>query len=478
MIKKEKNAKTKQASRNTVFTHLFKVVYLLGELGVANLAIVLSFFIVSARKPLEFELSFRDYVSTIPLLMVLAVIYIDYLGMTQFFRKTYADVFSGSIIFSFMTILSTSTIAFFFKWFLLSRYVLVLAGFIMVILSFIWSGVCLRISKIIYRRGKLLIIASKREEADHFFSKVQHELASLHIDYIGYSVSTDPDVLHGLIDRSTEVMIAPTIGEELKSDLLLYCADRDKTIYVVPQFSDLIFTKFRVLQFYDMPTFMIDSLGLTFQQRLFKRIFDFTFSLVVLLVTLPLQLVIALSIRLDSKGPPIYTQDRTTLDGRIYRVFKFRTMVQDAEARFGDHLSAKGDPRLTRLGKLLRDTRLDELPQFLNILIGDMSVVGPRPERPGLISEIESNVPGFTQRLKVKSGLTGLAQIFGKYDTNPEDKLRFDMLYIRNYSFLLDMRLIAQTARAMLPSNIYSRKFTADNFEASSAGKESTQTVR
>lgn len=459
-------------SRSSAFTHLFKVFYLLGQLLLVNLTIVISFGLVAASRSIEFELSFQDYRSTVPLLMLFAVVYIDYLGMTQFLRKNYADMFSSSIIFSFLTILTTSTIAFFFRWFLLSRYVLVLAFFILIVLTFLWSSVCLKVSKLIYRRGKLLIIATTREEADRLFSKVQYELSGRHMDYIGYTTSKRRRYLFTLIDQSTEVMVSPKVNEALKSHLLLYCADKDKTIYVVPHFSDLVFTKFRVLQFYDMPTFMIDSLGLTYQQRLFKRIFDILFSLAVVLTTLPLQLVLIILITLESPGPAVFAQERTTLDGRVYKVLKFRTMVDDAERRYGDHLSQKDDPRVTKLGRFLRNTRIDELLQFYNILTGDMSVVGPRPERPALLDAIEQEVPGFTQRLKVKSGLTGLAQVYGKYDTKPEDKLRFDIMYIRNYTFLMDLRIIAATIRAMLPFNIYSQKVDTANFEVVPAGEE------
>ena len=458
--------KKKTVSRSSIFTHLFKVLYLLGELAMVNLAIMLSFALISTVRSLEFELSLRDYFSTVPLLMLFAAIYIDYLGMPQFLRKNYADMFSSSIIFSFMSILTTSTIAFFFRWFLLSRYALVLAFFLLIILSFVWSSLCLKISKMIYRRGKLLIIATSREEADHLYGKVQFELASRHIDYIGYTCSVRREELFSHIDQSTEVMMSPRVHEALKSSLLLYCADKDKTIYVVPRFSDLVFSKFRVLQFYDMPTFMIDSLGFTFQHRLFKRIFDILFALFVLIVTSPLQLLLAILIRLDSPGPAVFAQERTTLNGRVYKVLKFRTMVYNAEKKYGSHLADKDDPRITRMGRILRGTRMDEILQFYNILLGDMSVVGPRPERPALVNAIEAEVPGFTQRLKVKSGLTGLAQIHGKYDTTPEDKLRFDIMYIRNYSFLLDLQIIAATIRAMLPAGHFARKAEIVNFEA------------
>ena len=126
-------------------------------------------------------------------------------------------------------------------------------------------------------------------------------------------------------------------------------------------------------------------------------------------------------------------------------------MVQDAEENFGEYQSGPDDPRVTKVGRLLRNTHMDELPQFLNILFGDMSVVGPRSDRPSTIEAFESDIPGYNQRLKVKSGLTGLAQVYGKYNTDPEDKLRFDMMYIKNYSFVLDVRIILKTIQSVLP---------------------------
>jgi lipopolysaccharide/colanic/teichoic acid biosynthesis glycosyltransferase len=197
---------------------------------------------------------------------------------------------------------------------------------------------------------------------------------------------------------------------------------------------------------------MIDNLGLTFQQRVFKRAFDITFSLGALILSAPLQLIIALAICVNSHGSALYSQDRITLSGRIYKVYKFRTMVDAAEEKFGAYQSSMDDERVTPIGRFLRNTHLDELPQFLNILKGDMSTVGPRSDRPTTVGEFEDNIPGYNQRLKVKSGLTGLAQVFGKYNSNPEDKLRFDMMYIKNYSFLNDMKIILQTIRTMLPS--------------------------
>ena len=437
--------------RRSLLAHLFKLLYILVEVLIVNLSLVAAFFIVYDRTTPLFQQSFSDYMSTMPLMTIAAVIYIDFFGMTHFFRKNRTDMIVVSFRFVFLVVITAAAIAFAFQWFTFPRWVMAVGSAIMLVVTIFWTVACLEISKRIYSKGRMLIVAKSKADADKIYIKIRHELKTLHINYLGFVKEADKAKVYRAIDKSTEVMISPSVKEETKSELFLYCANMDKTVYVIPQFADLIYTKFRVVQFHDMPTFMIDSLGLTFQQRLFKRFFDIVFSFIIIILTWPIQLLIALAVRLDSPGPILYSQERITESGRIYIVYKFRTMVQDAEENFGEYQSGPDDPRVTKVGRLLRNTHMDELPQFLNILFGDMSVVGPRSDRPSTIEAFESDIPGYNQRLKVKSGLTGLAQVYGKYNTDPEDKLRFDMMYIKNYSFVLDVRIILKTIQSVLP---------------------------
>lgn len=438
--------------RHSINAHLFKLLFIIVELFVVNLSFIASLYILYDKTIETFGRSLSDYFSSAPYLTIAALLYIDYLGMTHFFRKNHTDVVYSAFQFVFLVTVTSAAIPYVFQYYLFSRWSIVLGSVLMMLLTSIWSILCLKISKIIYSKGKLLIIAATPEDADRLYVKVRSELRTLHINYLGYTLMDDLPRVYKLIRYSTEVMVSSAVSEAEKSQIFLHCANLDKTIYVVPQFSDLIYTKFRTIQFHDMPTFMIDSLGLTFQQRLLKRIFDVIFSLLALIITLPLLIFIALMVRLDSHGPALYSQDRITQFGKVYKVYKFRTMIDAAEKKFGAYQSSLDDPRVTKIGKFLRNTHLDELPQFLNILKGDLSVVGPRSDRPTTVGEFEDNIPGYHQRLKVKAGLTGLAQIYGKYNSDPEDKLRFDMMYIKNYSFLGDMKIILQTIKTMLPS--------------------------
>lgn len=448
--------------RRSVATHFFKLAYVLVALGIQQGAMVLAFSLVYSGRALES--SIQSYIHSIPVMIVASLVFIDYFGMTHFFRKTHGDLVSACFKLVGLVMLITTAFAFFFQFFTFPRYVIVVGGALMFAGLAAWSMLTLQISYKVYANGKLGLVAVDRDDAVRLLRKARSGFKALHIDYVGWAPAGDPARVRRLIRISSEVLVSDSVPDSVKTDLLLACADMDRTVYMVPQFYELAYTRFRVIQFDDTPTFMIDNLGLTFQQRLFKRIFDLAFSLLALVLTLPIQLLLALLIRLDSRGPAIYTQERNTLNGKVFCVYKFRTMKKDAEARYGAYQSSETDPRLTRIGRFLRRHHLDELPQFLNVLKGEMSVVGPRSDRPITIDRFESRIPGYRQRLKVKSGITGLAQVMGHYNTDPEDKLRFDLMYMKNYSLLLDLRIIGLTILAVLRPNGHSKVKTTSDY--------------
>lgn len=233
--------------------------------------------------------------------------------------------------------------------------------------------------------------------------------------------------------------------------ILKYCYEKNIRTYAVPKISDILLKSSDELNLFDSPLFLSRNGGLTIEQEAAKRALDLILAFVAAVVTLPFFAVIALAVKITDRGPVFYTQTRLTKNGKEFEIYKFRTMIQNAEAVSGARLAAEKDPRiLPVVGTLLRRTRLDELPQIYNILKGDMSIVGPRPERPELAAEIEKEIPEFSYRLKVKAGLTGYAQVYGKYNTTSYDKLKLDLTYIRNYSMLLDLKLILMTPKIML----------------------------
>lgn len=231
--------------------------------------------------------------------------------------------------------------------------------------------------------------------------------------------------------------------------LLKYCYISGIRSYSVPKISDVLLRSSDEFTLFDTPLMLSRNMGLSIEQRWMKRIEDIVVALLMLLLFSPVFVIAAVSIKCTDHGPIFYRQERLTKDGQRFMIYKFRTMVVDAEKLSGPVLASEKDTRVLPIGRILRATRLDELPQILNILKGEMSVVGPRPERPNLADEIEKVLPEFSYRLKVKAGLTGYAQVYGKYNTTCYDKLKLDLMYIRKYSLLLDLKLILMTPKVM-----------------------------
>lgn len=255
-----------------------------------------------------------------------------------------------------------------------------------------------------------------------------------------------------IIDRAREYdgVIIGDLPARARNEIMKRCYSCNIRSYTVPKISDILLRTSVELNIFDAPLYLSRNLdGLAWDQLFFKRIEDVVISALMLLCTSPFFLVIAALIHFTDRGPVFYTQTRLTRNGKEFPIYKFRTMVVDAEKKSGPVKAGDRDTRILPVGRFLRATRLDELPQLINILKGDMSLVGPRPERPELARIITGNIPEFEYRLKVKAGLTGYAQIYGKYCTTSYDKLKLDLTYIRNYSIWLDLKLILMTPKVL-----------------------------
>lgn len=240
-------------------------------------------------------------------------------------------------------------------------------------------------------------------------------------------------------------VILYNVSKEARAQLLALCVERGKTVYLTPRIEDILLTNFENRHMVDTPLLKTKN---DTKEYTGKRILDVMLSLVMLLLFSPFMIVIAVCIKLEDRGDIFYRQKRVTMDGRVFDILKFRSMIPDAEKR-GFQPCTAHDDRITKVGRVIRATRLDETPQLLNILKGDMSIVGPRPERVEHVEKYTSQLPEFSYRLRVRGGLTGYAQIYGKYNTSAEDKLKMDMMYIERQSLLLDLQLILLTVKIM-----------------------------
>lgn len=248
--------------------------------------------------------------------------------------------------------------------------------------------------------------------------------------------------------RSYEAVIIGDIPSQTRNDILKHCYAENIRAYVVPKVSDLILMGSTEINLFDTPLLLTRNYGLSAEQLFVKRIMDIAISLCGLLVLSPFMLITALAIKLYDGGPVFYTQERLTRDRKVFNILKFRSM-RVAKEGDAEHITMQGDNRITPVGKIIRRTHFDEIPQLINILKGDMAFVGPRPEWKMCIEEYEQVVPEFAFRLKVKAGLTGYAQVYGKYNTTPYDKLKLDLTYIEKYSVWLDIKIILSTVKAL-----------------------------
>ncbi len=237
------------------------------------------------------------------------------------------------------------------------------------------------------------------------------------------------------------------ISVEERNVLLKYCYAHSIRVYLMPKITDVILMGAEELHLFDTPILLTREYSLSMEQRFFKRAIDIICSLFLLIITSPIMLLTAMAIKLYDGGPVLYKQIRCTKDQREFHIMKFRSMRTDAEKDGVARLAKKNDNRITPIGRVIRKCRIDELPQLINILRGDMSFIGPRPERPEIIAQYVELMPEFTYRMKVKAGLAGFAQVYGKYNTSPYDKLKLDLTYIENYSLWMDLKLMLLTLK-------------------------------
>lgn len=247
-----------------------------------------------------------------------------------------------------------------------------------------------------------------------------------------------------------DAVIINDVPAQIRNDILKYCYAKGLRTYVVPKVSDIIIGGADEINLFDTPLLLVKGRGISPAQKALKRAGDIILCLIALIPGLPIMAVVAACIRHEDHGPVFYKQKRVTEGGRIFEILKFRSMVVDADKIEGAVLATEDDPRITKTGRVIRAIRFDELPQILNILKGDMSWVGPRPEQVGYTEEFIKEMPEYAFRTKVIGGLTGYAQIYGKYNSSPYDKARLDLMYIENYSLFLDIKLLFMTVQILL----------------------------
>ena len=318
------------------------------------------------------------------------------------------------------------------------------------------------------RRGA--VIVGYNEKAFEVHNQIL-EHPALGLDVVGYVAVNQENIgknykdvnVHGSLPRLVDIIQSNKAAEVIIAleredhDLLVEVISKIEGkgigLKIVPDLYEILSGQARTSQLYGIPLIDIMPELMPEWEKKLKRISDIVISLIILIITLPLNILVSILIKIDSRGPVFFKQDRIGMNNKEFKIYKFRSMYEDAEKNTGPVWSTKDDPRVTRIGKLMRQLRIDEIPQFYNVLKGEMSLVGPRPERPYFVEMLSEQLPYYKRRLKVRPGITGWAQVKHKYDESIEDvkvKLRYDLFYIENMSLRMDIKILARTVLVVL----------------------------
>ena len=322
---------------------------------------------------------------------------------------------------------------------------------VQLVLIVIWIFGSRHIYSRLYRARRLLVIYGDRDPGDDLIHKMNSRKDKYDISDKVH-VSLGETEIHMMMRNYDGVIIWDLPSME-RNRYLKFCFAHSIRCYISPKISDIILMGSERIHLFDTPLLMSRNMGLAVDQRVAKRIMDILISGIGIVITSPIMLLIAIAVKAYDRGPVFYFQDRLTIGGKPFKICKFRSMCVDSEKN-GARLASKHDSRITPVGHVLRNLHLDEMTKLFNVFKGDMSLVGPRPERKTIMQEYEKELPEFYYRLKVKAGLTGYAQVYGKYNTTPYDKLKLDLFYIENYSFLLDIKLIFMTVKIFFQKEV------------------------
>lgn len=331
---------------------------------------------------------------------------------------------------------------------LLEGWMFLLMFLVQVAVNIFWTIICDRIYHRIYPPREVLLIHGNRPYADietKFNSRPDRFVVKKSID-----ISEGTEKIKEEIEGGFRTVLLWDIDSVNRNKLLKYCYSKSVRVYMMPKIPDVLVKGAESVHLFDTPLLLTRENALSVEQRLTKRIFDLVLAILLTVILSPFMLITAILIKLYDKGPVLYKQIRCTAGGREFKILKFRSMKVDAEKDGVARLASKGDSRITPIGKFIRAVRIDEIPQLFNIIKGDMSFIGPRPERPEIIAQYVEEMPEFVFRMKMKAGLAGYAQVYGKYNTTPYDKLKLDLTYIENYSIWLDIKLMLLTIKILV----------------------------
>ena len=423
-----------------------RLLFIIIDIALIYGSIIFAFYLLGIYEMLDdFERNFEAFKIVYPFIGILYLILMYAFGLYTISQKSFPDIIYTVFLISISLMVGIMGICFFIRDVALAfpRSVIIISTLLIFLCLSIKNSAYWFISHQLRMVKKIIIIGDGSEKLQNIIKNNYYQYYDVIGQYSEYVSS-----LSLTIETIDEVFICANVQSKVREKILPLCIKYKKGVCFVPTYYDLSIISSSLYKTGDIPTFRISNMGLTPEEEILKRSFDIVLGIVAIIVSLPITLILSFLIKLDG-GPVFYSQERLTKGSKIFKMYKFRTMIPDAEKLSGPVLAENKDPRITSIGRFIRFIRFDELPQLLNVIKGEMSLVGPRPERPFFTEQFEKDIPEYGYRLKVKAGLTGLAQVEGKYNTSVEDKLRYDLIYINNYSILRDFIIMLQTVKIL-----------------------------
>lgn len=417
-----------------------RIAFIVADIAIITLSYLLAFYI---RSETYVYRNWESFLVLLPWIMLISAFFFAVYEVNPSRRKKVFDYFGSIFISTSSIMITTMAASFFFRAFSMPRSVILLAFIFSIVLLTLWKVIVISIKKSAHPE-KVLLICAPQERSKLIFQVKDTFTADVKIEFVDFHSPVEK--IYDAIMRSESVILGAKDNDEKKTKLIYHAFQNSKNLYLVPSFYDLLLSKSEITPFDDTMSLSIKPFGLSIDQQIMKRTFDLLVAIIALPLLIPFFILGTILLKIqEPRGSVFYTQARLGKDNKEFHIIKFRTMIENAEGKTGPTLATEDDPRITKIGKFLRATRIDELPQIFNVLKGDMSIVGPRPERSYFIEKFEKDISSYQYRNTVKPGITGYAQIMGKYTTSVVDKLRFDLHYIRNYSLMFDIIIILRT---------------------------------
>lgn len=427
------------------FNRTLKIGVGLIDIVLYHLSFVLSFYLRYGKNRPSFNYS--AYKSVLPYIVVAFVLINVFSGIYVLYNKRFIEMLSTTLIAQIMMTVVIMAMTFFGRWFAFPRTIVFINLIVSTIILVIWRLIVLNIYIENSGTNRVMVIGEKEQCQE----AVQNFKLSGNSQYRIVAITTD-NYLENVKKNINDIDLFYLLdlhSKEEEFEVLSYLTLKDKRIFLEAEFDNILRINNRVMNINDESLIAIAKFEISPEKDIIKRMMDFIISLVMIIITSPIMLIAAILIKMTSEGPILYKQIRITKNHKEFEIYKFRSMRIDAEELSGPVLAQSEDPRITTVGKYLRSLRIDELPQLFNVLKGDMSLVGPRPERPFFVEQFNKENPYYYLRHKVRAGITGYAQVFGTYSTDFSSKLKFDLLYIKKYSLMLDIQLLFQTVRIL-----------------------------